>query len=72
MTAAAIAARQQADLLPVPCTATSGRTVVAGVVYTRRCTGREGHLALDVPHSWSRWIETGETVTEEPTVELDF
>lgn len=72
MTAAATAARQQADLLPIPCTATSGRTVVGGVVFVRCCEGREGHLQLDLPHVWSRWIETGETVTEDPTVELDF
>jgi len=73
MTAAATAARQQADqLLDMPCTVTSGHAIDHGVVFTRRCTERDGHLDFDIPHSWSAWTATGETVTDDPKVELDF
>jgi hypothetical protein len=65
VTAAATAARQQADqLLPIPCVETSGKVVLdGGVVLRRKCEEREGHLALDIPHRWSGFVPTGETDT---------
>lgn len=73
VTAAATAARPTTDeLLPIPCASTSQRVVLDGVEYTRRCLEREGHRALDVPHKWSGWTPTGNTVTEDASVELDF
>lgn len=76
VTAAATAARQQADqLLPIPCVTPdrAGHVELDGAVLRRHCLEREGHLALDIPHRWSGFEPTGETVTpEKPNVELDF
>lgn len=72
VTGAATAALPLEGLPDVPCTHDGGRAVLAGVVFVRRCELPDGHVQRDVPHRWSRWIETGETIVDDDAIELDF
>lgn len=72
VTRAATAALPLEGLPQIPCTADGGRAVLGGVVFARKCDLPAGHASRDVPHRWSKWIKTRETVTDDTEVEERF